>query len=313
MRDVVQELLHGIAGQTLRLDAPEGRPSSVVSCTVYWATSSDESQVLVATTGAPAIETGPDTTLTAAAGQGQADRTTLAVTSATGIVRDRAYLLTSPTGAFEWVEFVGVNGTACTTRVPLINAFAVGSTLKSVRMTQALLDTWVADRGNASPEDRTEPLYRASWVYVVNGVTYRHASQFDLVRYTSRHAVTPLDVDIRFPGWIDRLPIDHRAEQGRRLVDQAWREVRMDLRANGKLGRWVTHADVVSELVITRANHASVELAALAGNATPDQLKAAHVVYQQRFDQLIVEPHTTTNVNGMGGQAAPQRESLFRR
>lgn len=41
---------------------------------------------------------------------------------------------------------------------------------------------------------------------------------------------TPQDVDEISAGWMDRLPIDHRFDQGARLIDAAFRAVKMDLR-----------------------------------------------------------------------------------
>ena len=313
MRDVVQEILHGVTGQTLILDAHEGRPSSITSVTVYEADNGDDSQAISATTGSGAIEAAPATTLSAAAGWGQADPTALTLTSATGVVRDRPYRLTAASGAWEWVELVALAGTAAKSRVPLLNAYASGAAFESTRMTIGIDSTWVADRQWLSDEECTAARYRVAWVYVVGGVTYRRLTHFDLVRYSANHVVTPLDVEIRFPGWIDRLPIDHRAEQGRRLIDSAWREVRVDLKSDSKLGRWLRDADVVSNLIITRANLAAVELDALTGNATAEQLKAAQGAYRQRYDQLIVEPHTTTNVSPMGAAETPRRDPLFRR
>lgn len=313
MRDVVQEILHGITGQTLVFDALEGRPSSVTSVTVYYADSGDDGPTQLATTGSGAVDTNPATTTSGASGGDQVDPTAITLTSGTGVLRDRAYRLTSPTGAWEWVELVKVNGTAVVSRVPLINAYASGSTFESTRMSITIDPTWVADRGNLASEEDVSARFRVAWVYVVNGTTYRRLSHFDLVRYTATHSVTPIDVDIRFPGWIDRLPTDYRSEQGRRLIDQAWRDVRDDLRGDRKLGRWLRDSDVISVLVAARANLGSVERSVFNGNATADQMKAASDIYRQRYDQLVREPHTAVAVDPMGAQATARRAPLFRR
>lgn len=310
MRDVVQEILHGITGQTLILDAPEGRPTSVTSVSVFYADDDDDGPVRPATTGSASVETNPNTTTSANIAIGA---TGITLTSGTGVVATRAYQLADASGAWEWVELASINGTAAVSRVPLINAYTAGATFKSTRMSIAIDATWVADRGNLSSEEAVDPLYRVAWVYVVGGVTYRRLGHFDLVRYSQGHTVTPIDVDVRFPSWLDQLPIDYRSEQGRRMIDQAWRSVRMDLRADGVLGRWVRNADVTSELVICRANLCAIERSALVGGASPEQLKIANDIYRQRYDQIVREPHTTNAVAPMGGTLDPIRSPLWRR
>lgn len=314
MRDVVQEILHGITGQKLFLDVPEGRPSSVTSVAVVESSDDDDGPSAGATSGAASVETDPDTTLAAAAGQSEADPTALALTAATGVLRDRSYLLAAAAGHNEWVEIVSLAGTAAVVRQPLLNDYpTTTSTLKSTRIQVNVDATFVGDESNLSDEDSTEPAYRVIWEYVVDGVTYRRQGAFDLVRYASAHHVTPLDVDANFPGWLDVVPPDYRRDQGRPLIARAWRSVRHDLRADGKLGRWVRNLDVVSELVICRANLVGVELGAMRGAATAEQLAAARDVYTQRYQQLIREPHTALATNPMGGVREARRAPLFRR
>lgn len=314
MRDVVQELLHGITGQTLVMDAPEGRPSSVTSVTVVENNQDDDGTVESATTGSASVESNPSTTLAAAAGVSQADPTALTLTSATGVSLGRSYLLSSAAGHNEWVELVSLNGTSAVVRQPLINDYAITtSTFQTTRMSISVSSTWIADVLKLSDESCVEPRYRAIWVYVVGGVTYRRQAGFDVVRYSAQHHVTPLDVDLRFPGWLDRLPTDYRKEQGKSVIGQAWRAIKMDLRADGKLGRWVRNSDVVSELVLCRSNLISVELAAMHGSVTAEQLVSAQNIYRQRYDQLVREPHTTLAVTEMGAVRPASREPLFRR
>jgi len=313
VRDAVQEILHGITGQRLILDPPEGRPSSITSVSVFERGDDDDANVRPATTGSAAVDTNPNTTTaTSAAGASQTDPRAITVTSATGIVLGRPLLLSNASQDSEWVEFVALNGTAGQLRQPLIDDYPIGSTLVTTRVTIALDSTWIVDRQNLSSETSTEPRYRVAWTYVVGGVTYRRQTQFDVVRYTSTHNVMPTDVDNRFPGWLDRLPVDYRREQGRSIIDQAWREVRVDMRGDNKLGRWLRNLDVVSSLVIHMANFMAAQIAMqYGGNA--DQLKTAGDAYKRRYDQLVAEPHTDIAVTPMGGQREADRAPLFRR
>lgn len=315
MHDAIQEILHGIPGQRLVFDAPEGR-ASAVSVTVVEAGEDDDAPAELALAGAAVVDPAPNTTLAAPAGASQQDPNALLVDDATGIVRGRPYLLTSTAGVRELVEIVAILGADASTRQPLVNDYPAGSTLQTTRLSVALDAAWIANRANLSNEASIEPRYRAIWVYEVDGATYRGRSGFDLVRYSSAHHVTPLHVDTRFPGWIDDLPVDYRREQGRPLIAQAWRAVRMDLRGDGKLGRWLRNSDVVGELVICRANLLAIEDGALRGVKTRDQLVAAQLIYRQRYEQLVREPHTTLATSPGGAErpvSAARRAPLFRR
>ena len=314
MRDIVQEILHGLTGQSLYLDVVEGRPSSVDSVVVVEAANDDDGPTEGATVGSPAVETNPSTTITAAAGASQADPTALALASSTGVALGRQYLLGDADGDSEWVELVALSGLNATTRTPLLADYASGASFKGTRIAVAVDPTWAANEDNLSNEEDVEPRYRVIWTYTLNGDTkYRRQGAFDLVRYSSQHHVTPLDVDVRFPGWLDRLPVDYRRDQGRAIIGQAWRAIRMDLRADGKLGRWVRNLDVVSELVLCRANLIGVELAALHGEAPSGALDAAQKIWITRYQQLIREPHTTAATNPMGSTREARRQPLFRR
>jgi hypothetical protein len=315
MRDVVQEILHGVASQTLILDAPEGRPSSITSVTVLEHEDDDDAPARPAITGSPSIETNPDTTVaTSAAGASQADPKAITLALGTNVARRRPYILESgTTGDQEWIEFVYFSGVSGVLRQPLLADYPIGSTLKSTRMSVGIDTTWISDKSNLSSEEEIHARYRVSWLYVVNGATVRRQTQFDVVRYTAVHHVTPPDVDNRFPGWMDRLPVDYRREQGKPLIDQAFRALKMDLRAEGKHARWLRNIDVVTELVICRANHMATELAALRGQLAADVVSTAANIYKQRYEQLIREPHTITGATPMGGERDIDRAPLFRR
>jgi len=262
------------------------------------------------------VETAPNTTTTAAAGTDEDDPTLLPLTDATGFPTDgsRQFRLEAANGDVEMVSPVGVSGSTVRLRAPLANQYATGATFKSTRIQATIDATWVAAEDNLATEDELDARYRVIWVFTVGGVQKRRAGLFDLVRYTSSHNVTPLDVDGAFAGWIDRLPTNYRREQGRPLIDEAWREVRMDLRADRKLGRWLRNVDVMTELICARANLASFEHRAMfGGQVDPDALKAARDLYQRRYDQLIREPKTTIGTQPMGGVVPSRRVPLFSR
>ena len=304
MRDLVQELTFGQTGQTLYLDCPEGRPSAVASVTVY-RSDVDDSGGAESALGSPSIDSA-STTLSAAAGYDQTDTKLLTLTSGTGFVAGRPYLLTATTGETAWVMLAAISGTTAYSRTPLTSAFASGSTFASTRISATVDSTWIATASKISDESgidalRTDtwiqgdadedPRYRAVWVYTVGGIVRRREIRFDLVRYTSQHAITPVDVDQRFPGFIDRLPADYRRDQGQSLIDEAHRAVKFDLLADGHAARWVRRPDVIGELVACRAQAMAAELGVLHGAATLDAAKAASDIYERRYAQAIREPH----------------------
>lgn len=264
----VQDILYAIAGQTLFFDAPEGRPSSVTSITVFRSSMPDDGQAELATTGSAAVETNPATTTDAAAGFSQTDLRHIPLTATTGVAIGRDYLLTNAAGLKEWVEVAAITAAdSIDARNPLHNDYASGATFVSTRISIALLDSWVADRNRigggitgSGPYDgrlNPDPHYRVRWVYVVAGVSYIADTYFNLVRYAGRHGVVPEDIDNMVPGWINGLPADHRADQGRRFIDEAYRGVKLDLAAAEVDDSGIAESEVLDELV----RHKAVEMA----------------------------------------------------
>jgi hypothetical protein len=308
-----QDIQFGVAGQVLILDCEDGRPASVTSVSVYGATSGDATTPEVATTGSAAVETSPNTTLSAAAGAG-VNPATLTVASATGIAVGRTYRLTSTTGALEDVAVAYVSGTTVGLRSPLINDYPTGSTLVTCRASIALSTSWVSEAGKLSPACDPNPYWRARWVVVdAAGATQVYDRHFDLVRYPARHGVRPSDVETRFPGWLDSLPIDCRADQGRSLIDRAFRAVRFDLYADGRADQGIRNAELIAELTITRSALLAVEDAVLAGaTVDPARLELASRVYRQRYEQTVRAPVAPVDTTGSGASSKGRPALLWR-
>jgi hypothetical protein len=311
VRDTHQEILFNVPSQNLVWDAPEGRPSSVTSVKVYWREQSDDGQTEFTPTGT--VEANPNTVTTAIAGASESDPTKITLSSGTGIAVKREFLLTSTLGEKEFTALVAGSGTTWYARQPLINSHAIGSAFVSTRITAPVDASWVVDSNSVSPEDTTLPCYRVVWTYVVGGVTYRHESSADLVRYSAQHTVKAIDVDAVGPGWIDRLPIDYRREQGQWLIDQAFRQVRMDMRADAKVGRWLRELDVMNELVAYRAVVRSAEVGVLVGTVSREALELARALYDQRYADLIREPKVALASTQAGASTEGRREPFFQR
>ena len=326
MRATPQEILFGVTGQTLYIDCPEGRPSSVTSVSVY-RSEDDDTNTALSAVGSPSIES-VSTTTTAAAGYDQTDQKAIPLTSVTSVAAGRTYLLAATTGETAWVPVTAISSLTVYSRTPLTSAFASGSTFASTRISATVDATWVATASNLSdeagpyrvtgetlrPGTDEDPRYRAVWSYVVGGVTYHHETRFDLTRYIATHTITPVDVDDRFPGWIDRLPNDYRRDQGQALIDEAFRAVKYDLLADGHATRWMRRQDVLGELIVYRAQHMAVELQAIHGVVDSGSVTTARDAYIGRYDQLIRAPMVRIGSSPNGGIVDNRpRRSLWER
>lgn len=272
------DMLFDVTGQSLYFDAPEGRPSSVTSSAVYENATADTGTAEAALTGSAAVEVNPNTTIRTAYTANQGVRA-VAVTASTGIAIGRRYLASNAMGEREFVEVTAIDtaGPTIYTREPPANDYTatVGDTLQTTRIAHALDATWIADTANLSSEYDPNPRYRWRLVYVAGGATQVHDVYFDLVRYAARHDVSALDVVRKFPSWLETLPSYHRDDQGRELIEEAFREVKYDLYQELKADQSIRNREVMNELVTLRAGY-------IAAPSEENRLR-----YQNRFTQLL--------------------------
>lgn len=307
-----QELVYNLTGQTFYFDPPEGQPSGTPTVQVFSSDTDDDGTAESATTGSCSVDT-VSTTLASAASVG--DRS-LTLTLGTGVTRGRRYLLAAANGEREWVEVVGISGAAVAIRQPLVNDYTTAATFKGCRISIGVNATWIADETNIT--DALEAAsggsgYRLRWSYTVDSVATIGVSYADVVRYQAKNLVTPLDVDARFPGWIDRLGPDYRDDQGESLVLEAFRAVKLDLLADDQAQRRIRDTEVMAELVKLRANLMSVEHQVMLGASGADALGLARDLYNQRYQQLIRSPKVAIDPAGGGAGAAGKFMPLWRR
>lgn len=280
------DLIYNVTGQIVYHDCAEGRPSSVTSATVHYYEAGDDSEAESAI-GTPSVETGPNTTIDAASGFGQSDPRVLNVAATTNAAIDRRYLVTAADGQREWFDVEEIDsGNSITAKHPLFNAYASADTVQSTRIQATIDPTWIADLSNIS-ESEPNPGYRVRWVYVVSGVTYVADSYFNVVRYVGKHGVRPQDVELTFPGWLDRLPTDHREDQGRKLIDEAYRQVKIDMAAVELDDASVANAEIVDELTRWKALSVAEMARFLSGGQSEAAYAAAKSAYQERLDSLV--------------------------
>jgi hypothetical protein len=280
----VQDLAFGVTGQSVIFDAPEGRPSSVTSVDIFAWTSDDDYAAL---TGTGAVETNPNTTIDAASGYGQTNPNVLNVTATTGMALDRRYLVTGADGFREWFDVAEIDsGNTVTAKHPLHNAYTTSDTVQSTRISATVDSTWIADETNLM-DSGANPNYRVRWVYVVSSVTYVADSYFNLTRYVGAHGVRPQDVEAMHPGWLDRLPVDHRGDQGRRLIDEAYRAVKLDMAAAGVDDAAVAESEVVDDLTRWKTIELSELARVMTGGSDGRAYEVVRALYQQRLDSFV--------------------------
>jgi hypothetical protein len=281
----VQDIVFGVTtGQTVYFDCPEGRPSSVTSASVYlWDVPDDDTAE--SAIGTPAVETNPNTTLDDVASAGSR---TIPLTATTGAAAERVYLVTGATGLKEWTEVQTVtDGVSVTAKHPLHNDYASGSTFQSTRIQATIDASWIADDTNVTTEDSgPNPGYRVRWVYVVGGVTYVADSYFSVVRYAARHGIRPQDIESEAPGWLDTLPTDHRADQGRKLIENAYRKVKMDLHAIDLKASDIAESDVIDEFVILKTLELGEWSKLYAGAPDTGLAQLSSKKYMERLDAI---------------------------
>lgn len=314
------EIVFALAGQSFFYDPPEGRPSGTPTLQVFLA-GGDDTGTAESAAGACSVDS-VNTTLNGAASAGSRS---LTLTSGSSVTRLRRYLLTDTNGEQEWCEVHGVNGTAVTLKHPLINDYASGSTFQGCRISAAVDSTWVADASNITDvlvESARTPEYeqaagatgyRLRWAYTVNSVATIGVSYADLVRYQSKNLVTALDVDRVFPGFLDRLSLDYREDQGAALVDEAFAAVKMDALGDAQLLRRLRDTQVLCELVKYRANELSIQNEVMRGRADDRALAVAHSAYMQRYTALIREPKVAVDQSGGGANGEAIRLPAWRR
>lgn len=314
MTTATQEIVLGGGTQYLILDCEDGRPTSVTSVTVYAADMDDTGTAESATTGSASVETNPNTTISAAAGPGNnTDPTAMTLTAGTGVAIGRVYRITEDgTGVYEDFQVASVNGTAVKARHPLKNDYSSGSTVVSCRSSIAVDSTWLADTNNLCRPFDPNPGYRVAWLVVIGGETRRYVRYFDHLRYPARHGVTPIDVDQAHPGWLDSLPPDYQADQGRALIDRAFQSIKFELYGDGKADQAIRNAELLARLVIERCPLQKLEDDALRGAGNAEGLALAEKQFRKIYDQTFRAPVAPVDESG-GGASQPVRPTPLTR
>ena len=282
-----QQIHYNETGQSLIWDAPEGLVSSVADVQVWRLGTSDDGSEEAATTGAASIDA-VSTTVDANSGPSSANPRKLNVTATTNMAVDRRYKVTAATGEYEWVlckEIASADYIICAH--PLKNDYVSGATVVGARLSIGVDPTFVATSSKITDDLSPEPGYRVRWEYTSASITRVWDAYFDLVRYSVGHTVQPIDMESLVPNWRDRLPTYHQEDEGRRMLDEALRQVRWDFTEAGYQLSSLRSRDGLDELVRHKA-WVCLEMAAVASGAgSQTVLEIAMGRYQSRLDQLV--------------------------
>lgn len=303
------DLVFGVSGQSLRHLVRGGRPTSATFA-VFDAENGDDGTAEFSGT---ATVDSVNTVLAAAAGVGQVDTTSITLASGTGVTPGRRYLL-SENGAREWVQVVSVDGAAVVASAPLAGSYSTAATFVGTELEADVDDAWIADSGNLSDPSDTVPTYRVRWVVLVGGETQVHYTFFDVSRGALGHGVTMADVEARLWNSIDDLPTDHRKDQGQRIIDAAWIDLRVELAGNLINESALRDAELVDSLLIKR-----VRLAFATNGHLPRSLSAeatladAREDYQRFYERHFAAAPMLAIAASTSSAAGRQAKRLFRK
>lgn len=219
------DILYGITGQTLLLRVPQGRPTSA-TFKVFDDTADDDGSPEFS--GSATVDA-VNTTLDGAAGPLQSDPQNIPLTSTSGIEVGRRYLV-SQNARKEWVDPIAViSGDSVAARYQLDNEFTSGALFQSTYLTAAVNSTWIATEANISEHGNPDPDWRVRWEITVGGIVVVVYSFFDVVRALPGSGISFDDLDFRWPGLKDSIPLEQRTDRGAAMIGAAERRVRARL------------------------------------------------------------------------------------
>lgn len=219
-----EDIVWNVTGQTLRYRVPQGRPTSA-TFQVFAESMGDDG---TAEFSGAAVVDSVNTTVSSSSGAAQADPRRLNVASVAGVVVGQKYLVTEGQRQ-EWIEPLEVGAAHLILRDRLMGDYTTAATVQGCDLTAAVDATWVADLANLSDLADPNPDYRVRWSIVISGVTHIAYSFFELVRAPRVLHVDLADLGARWPGLPEMLERADRLDQGRRILEAAWRIVRVEL------------------------------------------------------------------------------------
>lgn len=300
------DVVYSAGNQSLFFDAPEGCIDTVVTSEVFLNHCKGEDTPIGAVLGMPTIST-DKTTFSALSGDGEKDARIANLTSSSGFLVGRRYVAVDSGGEPEWVEAREIHPNFIVVRLPMRNSYVAGDTFSCTRLEQPLMTAFTDEACNISDLCHVNPKYRWRIEYIINGKTYVHAVYFDLVRYRRNYSATILDVDTTFPGFADSLPTRFR-EGAHSLMEEAYRQVKIDMHASGKADQMHRNREIVDDLVIHKAALLGVHARLYSGAPIdPVAVEMATDRYNERFNLFVNHAMASFDKDDNGGADAPRK------
>lgn len=284
-----ETIVFDVTGQSLSHRCLQGQPTSATFIVLEDYANDD---AVAEFSGSATVDT-VATTVDVASGISEDDPHRINLTATTGIVTSRKYLL-SENGMQEWVEPIEiVSASHIRVRHPLRNDYTTAATFVGTTIAAAVDATWVAEEAHISDHADPNPDYRVRWEFVVGGATYVEYSYFDLTRSTVGHHVDIGDLNDRAPGLHDTLPLEYRHDQGRALINSAWRAVQAKLSSLRIDTDGLRNDQITDELVIVRALY----MLAMGGWSPLGMTPGEYIVATRDEYERFVEQHFQAVLN----------------
>jgi len=197
----------------------------------------------------------------------------------------RRYLVGEPPHS-EWVIVTEIQGPRIVIRRRLGREFGAGSMFRSGRLSIAVNPAW--QRAQARQVELGGIGLSACtlrWSYEIDGRITHAVDHADLVFTRRADIITPDEVEHRYPGWTQMLPIEDVASD---IILEAHDLVRRDAaRANVDLNNAVE----TRELVALRARMIAIEQEVNYGRVPPAELDAEQSRYERRAAELWKQLH----------------------
>jgi hypothetical protein len=297
------DIIFGVTGQSLVYRVPQGRPSGA-TFDVFHESATDDAEP--EWSGTATVES-VDTTLSTDAGVGEADRTLIPVASSSNVTVGRRYLL-SQSGRKEQALIVAKDGNNLYASAPLQNTYTAGADFEGTHISAAVDAAWVADEANLGDGADPSPDYRVRYLITVGGESVVAYQFFDLVRGALEHGVTMHDVEDRFWNVIDSIPVDHRADQGARLLAAAWEDMSADLAGNRVKASALRDGQLVDQLLIRRLRLTFAENGHIPPNVSMERfLDYAAEQYARFLERHFILASEVAVADGTGGATARKR------
>lgn len=215
-----QEFIYQGTSQALWFDAAEGRPSATPTVAVQ------DSGGLTLSAAADTNVTQDTVNTTISASSSVGDKS-LTLTSVSGVVVGRSYLITNSLSQKERVRVVGINSS---TKVVTLDS-ALGYDYASTNTFVSTLFYYTLQTADVATLDDN---FVAIATYVVSSQTYKQRMLYDVVRYPTPNVITVEGMRNRWPDISRQEPAEEVGEDFARIRAIVWDDQRRELRQLGR-------------------------------------------------------------------------------